>query len=716
MDDTTKDSPLDPTKFNMTATLRGLNFGEDVIKAFERAQEWRKSKDNGWRWPSKSDDWFDILANHRIGLVYGGATKIKQYVFEAPKLPEIRGASAILDRINLVDLRLLWDQQGLTHQMIIYASGGSILGFAPGDQAEQLAQDIEQTYTRETLLANSVAVSRTFSLLEVLFGVNTHKYGLPEFKDDWKHPELRQNLEKYYYDPPRAHDIAEVTRRFINRKNFGELITLLATMANRRREGLGGSTDGNNLRRDIPHYPILPLAQKCQTSDIRAAIIRPPFDSTMLLSEASARKAYAGRFVKKTDTKRTNDFADDISWYYRGPHSAVSAAEEEIDNFPALQSWEERWEAWFKKSGANSPYAQMLKRQQIIEVAAAQDVDDIGATATSRANGYIGMIYADGDRVGQRIATLKTPDDFTTFSNQLSEAALKAVFIALGKHLKPHNKKNGSYIHPFEIITIGGDDLLLLVPGDKALEIATTIAYEFETGITDDKTTRQVGRYQGTIEPDFTSYTPNIGISAGVVIAPENTPIFFMQKLAEDLLKNAKKLSKTKQSGGAIDFMILKSITMVTDQLDTFRRKAYGVNPQPGKQMHAEFTARPFLWHELVGLLETVRELKQAHLPRSQLYRINEVVQDKNNSSPVFPSILEFLYTSVRQEPVVQNALQQLRERWRNGDNEQQNPAAPWLKNTRKTKEHRTTTYWETFWPDIVEIYDFVAQKEQSDA
>ncbi|MEN9265801.1 MAG: hypothetical protein Q6K99_06145, partial [Thermostichales cyanobacterium BF4_bins_65] len=38
----------------------------------------------------------------RIGLVYGGATKIKGYVFESAKLAEVRGASALLDRINLV--------------------------------------------------------------------------------------------------------------------------------------------------------------------------------------------------------------------------------------------------------------------------------------------------------------------------------------------------------------------------------------------------------------------------------------------------------------------------------------------------------------------------------------------------------------------------------------------------------------------------------------
>ena len=50
------------------------------------------------------------LWNSEIGLVYGGATKIKQYVFEGSKLPDIRGASALLDRINLVDLPAFFGQ------------------------------------------------------------------------------------------------------------------------------------------------------------------------------------------------------------------------------------------------------------------------------------------------------------------------------------------------------------------------------------------------------------------------------------------------------------------------------------------------------------------------------------------------------------------------------------------------------------------------------
>jgi CRISPR-associated protein Cmr2 len=50
------------------------------------------------------------LGNPQIALLMGGATRIKQYVFESARLPEIRGASALLDRINLVDLPALFNQ------------------------------------------------------------------------------------------------------------------------------------------------------------------------------------------------------------------------------------------------------------------------------------------------------------------------------------------------------------------------------------------------------------------------------------------------------------------------------------------------------------------------------------------------------------------------------------------------------------------------------
>ena len=124
-----------------------------------------------------------------IGLVYGGATKIKQYVFEAAKLPDIRGASALLDRINLVDLPAFFGdgqrslsieqwldknfpdlRKALIPELIIYSTGGSILAFCPAAFVDDLANSIEKRYTHETLTANSCAVGDTFKLLSCKIG------------------------------------------------------------------------------------------------------------------------------------------------------------------------------------------------------------------------------------------------------------------------------------------------------------------------------------------------------------------------------------------------------------------------------------------------------------------------------------------------------------------------------------------------------------------
>jgi CRISPR-associated protein Cmr2 len=92
------------------------------------------------------------LWNNQIGLVYGGATKIKQYVFNAAKLADIRGASAILDQINLIDIPAFFGEyqekrsvtveqwldkhfpdlrEALIPELLIYYKGGNILAFCP---------------------------------------------------------------------------------------------------------------------------------------------------------------------------------------------------------------------------------------------------------------------------------------------------------------------------------------------------------------------------------------------------------------------------------------------------------------------------------------------------------------------------------------------------------------------------------------------------------
>ena len=114
------------------------------------------------------------LAN--VALVYGGATRIKGYVFESPRLPEIRGASGLLDRINRVDLPALFgarfdapaDAAAAARsrawfaarggaapleapECVLYA-GGNLLALAPASLGEALQAAIEAWYAMETLV------------------------------------------------------------------------------------------------------------------------------------------------------------------------------------------------------------------------------------------------------------------------------------------------------------------------------------------------------------------------------------------------------------------------------------------------------------------------------------------------------------------------------------------------------------------------------------
>src|SRR3990172_3542439 len=66
----------------------------------ESLAKWALSLEDGTVEPERT--------NLEIALVAGGATKIKGYVFESARLPEIRGASGLLDRINLTDVPSLF--------------------------------------------------------------------------------------------------------------------------------------------------------------------------------------------------------------------------------------------------------------------------------------------------------------------------------------------------------------------------------------------------------------------------------------------------------------------------------------------------------------------------------------------------------------------------------------------------------------------------------
>jgi CRISPR-associated protein Cmr2 len=605
-----------------------------------------------------------------LDLIYGGATKIKGYVFESARLPEIRGASALLDFAGIDEVKRICGKE-----RVIYAGGGSFLAFAPAGEGERLAREIEQRFTALTQTALSVVVSTTFHLLELRYGRlafgadGAVTYWIDQFR---RHSE-DTDLQQYYYAHQKTDSIEE---RFYRRKNFGELVTVLATMYNRRRDERG-SAEGERM---LPLVERLPWTARCTSSDHRPAAYVD--DIYGALSEASVRKVAVGRLVKHGEEQAVNNLCLAINWT--------------IPNGIKARAWSKQWSDYLENEGRSSPYAQSIPSENAVS---AFDTHQIGAAG----GGYIGLIYADGNNVGRQIATLQTPGAYAKFSKELEDAARKAVFEALAKHLTPAHvvDEQGklTWCHPFEILTIGGDDLFLIVPGNKALEIALSIGVAFERQLGEPTPRMQSGRYHGEDAQNLLRFTPEIGLSAGLVIAQADAPIFFLQQLVEELLKSAKKVA-TAEHGGAIDFMVLKSVTMVSDNIREFRRAAF-----EGQQ--CRLTARPYAWYEFAGLLTTLRALKQAGAPRSQLYRLREVLLEARDQGPQ-SSALEYLYTRTRQNLEVGGVWQKhIEQHWRNSA--LPNGMPPWMARNAK----KTESKWETIWADLVELYDMLKVEEE---
>jgi CRISPR-associated protein Cmr2 len=690
------------------------------------------------------------LWNSQIGLVYGGATKIKQYVFEAAKLPDIRGASALLDRINLVDLPAFFGcenhedypqcqqakdyckqvredwldksgnfpelSQALIPELIIYSTGGNILAFCPAAFVNDLANAIEKRYTEETLTANSCAVGDTFKPLEIIFGrlpnkINAETFWIEKCRENWDNNSLiTAYFEQYNTSPEKA---------FRERKTFNELAGKLASLFNQRRNGNSLQDKNRPLRCYPPMFETHPYLKRDE-GDRRSAVMQAktsPDDSSQGLpgdpwfSEASARKRLVGQIAKrdKSSTK----------WYEQAGFNWQPGNKE------AIESWVHKFERFLYKTP--SKYFDKININDVQEARSVREIGD-----ASNPKGFIAYIYADGNNMGGYIQKeIRNPEHYKRFSQDIFEATEKSVYAALMAHLiEPHklssslqserNSKEEVWIHPFEILTIGGDDVMLIVPADKALAIAKTIGEEFEKILLKkkndyklDKTynPRIVHRYQGEKQA-VNSNQCKLSMSTGVLITAEDTPIYYAQKLTEQLLKSAKKrgkdLKKDDYYGGTVDFLVMKSVTMISSNISEFR--ANGLTKFGSGKQKLKLYAAPYTLHELGGLLETAKALKDVEFPRSQLYQIRSLLERGKQTA-----ILNYRYFRVRlSNKEAQELLKQkFEDAWcKPKDTANNGNLAPWmsLKEAKEETEEKVT--YETIWREIVDLYPFIEKSQ----
>ena len=148
-------------------------------------------------------------------------------------------------------------------------------------------------------------------------------------------------------------------------------------------------------------------------------------------------------------------------------------------------------------------------------------------------NGDIALFYADGNNMGGIVANCKNLPDMMDFSAFVKSAMPTIVYDAI--------KANA--IDRFEIVALGGDDVFLLVPADKAIRLAA----------------KMIRLYQKKFQQKFPE--TNSTLSVGICIAKDSTPVQVMLETAEEELDSAKALVRQSETeiGGSLSFRILNT-------------------------------------------------------------------------------------------------------------------------------------------------------------
>lgn len=236
---------------------------------------------------------------------------------------------------------------------------------------------------------------------------------------------------------------------------------------------------------------------------------------------------------------------------------------------------------------------------------------DLGTIASqTRPAGYVALVYVDGDGIGKQIASAVDADGFagySRFSKALAHAATEATAAALATAYASHPPeeqddperpgKRRRFL-PFEVITIGGDDVILVCTGEHGVAIASGICERFGLLVAD---------YCAAAGAPLAK-PPTA--SAGVVIAHDSLPIVQLERRGRELLRSAKQRDE-----GGVDFQIVSTPALA--ELRTVRAQDY-------VRLDTGLTARPYSHAQFTKLLSSARKLRRLQIPgskRADLYQ-----------------------------------------------------------------------------------------------
>lgn len=227
------------------------------------------------------------------------------------------------------------------------------------------------------------------------------------------------------------------------------------------------------------------------------------------------------------------------------------------------------------------------------------------------------LIYGDGNNMGAFVEKLASFQAYRYFSYLTDSITKATVYTTLYEIMKDDLANDGNA--QFEILAVGGDDVLVIVPGKYGLTLARRFGEKFDQAF--------IQYSNNEIENDKEGMT----LSVGVCIGHYKLPFATLFKTASELLKSAKAYKKNDDSiiGGTIDFMRLKSSVPYAGNLDTYRNTYFIRNEKVfNETVTFQQLLRPYTWKQVEAIECCLEKLNQLQNARNIIYKLRDISEN----------------------------------------------------------------------------------------
>lgn len=587
---------------------------------------------------------------------------IKQYVFATDKLKEIRGASSILDHLNRSIMKKVAEEPRFRAREV-YAHGGSGLYLIQGDTdiAWEFGWRIQQEYSKMTHDGASI----TFVVQEV-----------PETVQDAWTDDLHETLELLHY------------------RLAAQKVSWLTEKEKSAAERTGEKRA--SLERLIA-FPSHPFLRTCDACGLRYAEKR---DTNEPLAEAIRGQYYCSVCLeKRTEDRQIKDGIDDLV-----ARRMKKSADGRSQKLPFT------WKKVIDALQENYSIPPGTERPE--------DFHALGnLSGRSGSKNYLAVIYADGNGMGQFLDNLKTLAEIKEAAETIDNALYQAIGAAISLHLPVAEGKSNTPRFPFDLLMVGGDDVMMVTPATPALDVAITLARKFH-----EQTRELTHKY---------NVNKDCSLSVGVVLAPVMYPFGMLYDLVEETLafakkEGAKRLKDQPAPGQTqvsaygetlINFMTVtgstsKAFDRAYELLHTKDKKVKMDERQEEAAFYA--TLRPYTIEELELLLKAIRDGRRMGLGRTKLHQVREAVLKKNLTTSVYDGLMVLRNWRSKQREFVMEHVYKLGGHYQKRYYDLEQPGSlfprvifPWFADGPAT--YRSSLL------DFVELYDFVGYEGGAD-